>query len=207
MASKLADRSNRRDRFHKKAKREGFLARAVYKLEEIDTKHAIFDVGNRVLDLGCSPGSWLQYARQQLGDSAQLVGLDRGPLERPPPGARLLAGDVMAIDVAELLGELPAFDVVLSDMAPDTSGVRHLDQARSEVLFERALEIASQVLAPGGNFVAKLFQGPDFKKLTEAVRARFAIQKTVKPASSRQISIEQYVVGKGFRGAAAPGAP
>ena len=203
--NKLDDRSARHDRFHQKAKREGFAARAVYKLEEIDAKHAIFDGGHRVLDLGCAPGSWLQYARQQLGDTAVLVGLDRTPLDRPPPGARLVAGDVMTIGIADLLGELPAFDVVLSDMAPDTTGVRHVDQSRSEALFERALDIACQVLAPGGNFVGKLFQGPDFKKLTEAVRARFAVQKTAKPQSSRQISIEQYVIGKGFRGQAALG--
>jgi 23S rRNA (uridine2552-2'-O)-methyltransferase len=202
MSKKLDDRSTRHDRFHQKAKREGFLARAVYKLEEIDAKYAIFDGGHRVLDLGCAPGSWLQYARQKLGEPAQLVGLDRTPLDRPPPRARLLVGDVMTIDVAQLLGELPAFDVVLSDMAPDTTGVRHVDQSRSEALFERALEIATLVLAPGGNFVGKLFQGPDFKKLTETVRARFAVQKTAKPASSRQISIEQYVIGKGFRGLA-----
>ncbi|HEX2685634.1 MAG TPA: RlmE family RNA methyltransferase [Kofleriaceae bacterium] len=211
MSRKLADRSTRHDRFHQKAKREGFLARAVYKLEEIDEKHDLLGGSRRVLDLGCAPGSWLQYARQRLGDGATLVGLDRTPLHRPPPGARLLTGDVMTIDVAALLGDLPAFDVVLSDMAPDTTGVRHLDQARSEALFERALEIATLVLAPGGNFIGKLFQGPDFKKLTEAVRARFAVQKTAKPASSRQISIEQYVIGKGFRGQAvagvAPGIP
>jgi 23S rRNA (uridine2552-2'-O)-methyltransferase len=205
--AKLDDRSARRDRFHRKAKREGFAARAVYKLEEIDQRHAIFERGMiRVLDLGCAPGSWLQYARQRLGTSAQLVGLDRGPLQRPPPGARIVVGDVMTVRVTELLGELlgelPAFDVVLSDMAPDTTGIRHLDQARSEALFERALEIAEAVLAPGGNFVGKLFQGPDFKRLTEVVRARFAVQRTAKPASSRQISIEQYVIGKGFRGAA-----
>jgi len=203
VANRLDDRNTRRDRFHQKAKREGFLARAVYKLGEIDDKHAILDAGARVLDLGCAPGSWLQYARQRLGDSAKLVGLDRAPLDRPPAGARILVGDVLTIDVAQLLGELPAFDVVLSDMAPDTTGVRHVDQSRSEALFERALEIAQLVLAPGGNFVGKLFQGPDFKKLTETVRARFAVQKTAKPASSRQISIEQYVIGKGFRGASA----
>jgi 23S rRNA (uridine2552-2'-O)-methyltransferase len=207
MGNKLDDRSTRRDRFHQKAKREGFAARAVYKLEEIDQKHAIFDTGHRVLDLGCAPGSWLQYARQRIGDTVRLVGLDRTPLDRPVPGARLITGDVMAIDVRDLLGDLPAFDVVLSDMAPDTTGVRHVDQSRSEALFERALEIATLVLAPGGNFVGKLFQGPDFKKLTEAVRARFAVQKTAKPASSRQISIEQYVIGKGFRGLAPGGAP
>jgi 23S rRNA (uridine2552-2'-O)-methyltransferase len=206
--AKLDDRSTRRDRFHQKAKREGYVARAVYKLQEIDTRHHIFEPGmTRVLDLGCSPGSWLQFARQRIGDPARLVGLDRGPLQQPPPGARIVVGNVMAVGIAELLGDLPAFDVVLSDMAPDTSGIRHLDQARSEALFERALEIAIAVLAPGGNFVGKLFQGPDFKKLTEEVRARFTAQKTAKPASSRQISIEQYVIGKGFRPAARGAAP
>jgi 23S rRNA (uridine2552-2'-O)-methyltransferase len=204
MGPKLDDRSNRRDRFHQKAKREGYLARSVYKLEEIDKKHAIFDGGHRVLDLGCAPGSWLQYAGEQIGERKRLVGLDRTPIQRPPAGARIVVGDVLTIDLAELLGDLPAFDVVLSDMAPDTTGVRQVDQARSETLFERALEIATLVLAPGGNFVGKLFQGPDFKKLTMAVRARFAVQKTAKPVSSRQISIEQYVIGKGFRGQAAP---
>jgi 23S rRNA (uridine2552-2'-O)-methyltransferase len=199
--SKLADRALRRDRFHRQAKREGYLARAVYKLAELHDKHALLAAGDRVLDLGCAPGSWLQYAREQVGETGALVGLDRGPLQRPPPGARIIVGDVMAIDPDELRGELPAFDVVLSDMAPDTSGIRSLDQARSETLFERALEIAVAVLAPGGHFVGKLFQGPDFRRLTERVRAQFESARTAKPASSRQISIEQYVIGKGFRGA------
>jgi 23S rRNA (uridine2552-2'-O)-methyltransferase len=197
--AKLDDRSTRHDRFHQKAKREGFAARAVYKLEEIDAKLDLLGPGDRVLDLGCAPGSWLQYARTRVGDRGVLVGIDRLAV-RDAAGARIIVGDVTTVDLAELRGELPAFDVVLSDMAPDTSGIRHLDQARSEVLFERALEIACGVLAPGGNFVAKLFQGPDFKRLTEAVRAKFHTQKTIKPASSRQISIEQYVVGKAFRG-------
>lgn len=197
--AKLDDRGTRRDRFHQKAKRDGFLARAVYKLEEIDRKVDLFRPGARVLDLGCSPGSWLQYARTRVGDAGVLVGLDRGPLQKPPPGARIVVGDVFAIDAAALRGDLTAFDVVLSDMAPDTSGIRQLDQARSEALFERALELARALLAPGGNFVGKLFQGPDFKKLCDEVRAAFQVAKTVKPASSRQISIEQYVIGKGFR--------
>jgi 23S rRNA (uridine2552-2'-O)-methyltransferase len=198
--SKLADRSVRRDRFHQKAKREGFLARAVYKLEELDDKFHLFAPGQRVLDLGCAPGSWLQYARGKVGERGVLVGLDRAPLRADVAGARIVVGDVMTIDPAALRGELPAFDVVLSDMAPDTSGIRSLDQARSEALFERALELACALLAPTGTFVGKLFQGPDFKRLVEAVRAHFAIAKTAKPASSRQISIEQYVIGKDFRG-------
>src|SRR5689334_5385230 len=97
--SKLADRSTRRDRFHQKAKKEGFLARAVYKLEELDAKVELFDTGNRVLDLGCAPGSWLQYARGKVGPTGMLVGLDRGPLRAPVAGARVVVGDVMTIDV------------------------------------------------------------------------------------------------------------
>jgi 23S rRNA (uridine2552-2'-O)-methyltransferase len=194
---RLDDRANRHDRFHQKAKKQGFLARAVFKLEELDEQFKIFKPGQRVLDLGCAPGSWLQYARSRVGEKGTLVGLDRGPLRGDVAGARIVVGDVMTIDPKELLGELPAFDVVLSDMAPDTSGIRSLDQSRSEALFERALEIATLTLAPGGNFVGKLFMGPDFKKLTEAVRAKFETAKSAKPESSRQISIEQYVVGKG----------
>ena len=205
--SKLEDRATRRDRFHQQAKREGFLARAVYKLSELDEKFRLLSPGDRVLDLGCAPGSWLQYARQRVGEQGVLVGLDRAPLPRELPGARIVVGDVMAIDPAELRGDLPAFDVVLSDMAPDTSGIRSLDQARSETLFERALELAVALLAPGGHFVGKLFQGPDWKRLTEAVRERFELAKTAKPAGSRQISIEQYVIGKGFRGRSGERAP
>ena len=209
---RLDDRANRHDRFHQKAKKEGFLARAVFKLEELDQQFKIFGrqapsghqdrrggaapgPGLRVLDLGCAPGSWLQYARSKVGESGLLVGLDRGPLRGDVAGARIVVGDVLTIDPKVLLGDLSAFDVVLSDMAPDTSGIRSLDQDRSEALFERALEIALLTLAPGGNFVGKLFQGAEFKKMIEAVRAKFEVAKTAKPASSRQISIEQYVVG------------
>lgn len=197
MSKRLDDRATRHDRFHQKAKKEGFLARAVFKLEEIDQQFKVFKLGQRVLDLGCAPGSWLQYARSKVGEKGVLVGLDRTPLRGDVGGARIVVGDVLTIDPKLLLGELPSFDVVLSDMAPDTSGIRSADQARSEALFERALEIAMLVLAPGGNFVGKLFQGPDFKKLIEDVRGKFDVAKTAKPASSRQISIEQYVIGKG----------
>ena len=196
--TKLGDRNVRHDHFHDRAKDAGFRARAVYKLEEIDQAVRLFHPGDRVCDLGCAPGSRLQYARGRVGDGGALVGIDRVAIPGVPQ-ARLLVGDVFTVVPADLLGDLPAFDVVMSDMAPDTSGIRHLDQARSEALFERALELACATLAPGGRFVGKLFQGPDFQKLIAACRARFATVKVMKPASSRQISIEQYVVALGFR--------
>jgi 23S rRNA (uridine2552-2'-O)-methyltransferase len=199
---KMDDKKVRRDRFHQRAQRAGFRSRAVFKLEEIDHAHEVLRAGGRVLDLGCAPGSWLQYAASRVGPRGRLVGIDRTELRAGIPGARLLVGDVFTVTADELRGDLEAFDVVLSDMAPDTTGIRHVDQARSEALFERALEIAIETLAPGGAFVAKLFQGPDFQRLVTACRAQFEHVKMVKPDASRQFSIEQYVVGRGFRGRA-----
>ncbi len=197
--NKLGDRRIRHDHFHDRAKDAGFRARAVFKLEELDRAHGLLHPGDRVLDLGCAPGSWLQYARGRIGARGAMVGIDRVAIPGIP-GARLLVGDVFTVVPADLLGELPGFDVVMSDMAPDTTGIRHVDQARSEALFERALELAVATLVPGGRFVGKLFQGPDLKRLVEACRAQFTSVKVVKPASSRTISIEQYVTGSGFRG-------
>ena len=197
MGSKLGDRGKRHDTFFKRAQKEGFAARSVFKLEEIDRKHGLFKKGARVLDLGCRPGSWLQYARKVAGEHAPLVGVDRTPLDFTMPNCRVLVGDIYDLATSDLLGPLAAFDVVLSDMAPDTSGVRSADQARSEALFERAFWIGEQTLAPGGHFVGKLFQGPDFQKIVKHAREGFAEVKVIKPESSRKESIEQYVVALG----------
>jgi 23S rRNA (uridine2552-2'-O)-methyltransferase len=211
----LGDRRVRRDRFHQQAKRDGFRARAIYKLDEIDRQFGVLAHGDRVLDLGCAPGSWLQHASKKVGapQAGALVGLDRTAIGAVG-NARILVGDVMTISAVELLGPLAGFDVVLSDMAPDTSGVRNLDQSRSEALFERALELATLTLAGpiaaapgkparrGGNFVGKLFQGPEFQALIKRSRTLFEEVRMCKPESSRQASIEQYIVGLGFRGQA-----
>jgi 23S rRNA (uridine2552-2'-O)-methyltransferase len=192
---KLDDKRKRHDRFYRQAKREAFAARSVYKLEEMDRRFHILRPGARVLDLGCRPGSWLQYAARIVGPQGALVGIDRTPLEIVVPGARILTGDVFEVPAETLRGELPGFDVVLSDMAPDTSGVRTMDQARSEGLFERALQLAEELLLPRGNFVGKLFQGPDWQRLIQEVRLRFAECRTAKPEGTRKESIEQYVIG------------
>lgn len=202
MGSKLSDREKRHDPFFKRAKKEGFAARSVFKLEEIDRKYHLFRKGARVLDLGCRPGSWLQYAARLGGPGAELVGVDRTPLDMSIPNCRVLVGDIHDLSPAELLGPLGAFDVVLSDMAPDTSGIRSADQARSEALFERAFWIAEQTLASGGHFVGKLFQGPDFQKLIQHARGEFTEVRVVKPAGSRKESMEQYVVALGRKRAA-----
>ena len=193
-AGTLRDREGRHDFFFQRARKERFAARSVYKLLEIDERFHLLRPGQRVLDLGCRPGSWLQYASKQTGDSGTLVGVDREGIALTLPRCRVVVGDVFQISAAELRGPLTAFDLVLSDLGPDTTGVRHVDQARSEGLFERALELAEELLAPGGHFVGKLFQGPDFPRLLKRCREGFAEAKTVKPAGSRKDSIEQYVV-------------
>src|SRR5688572_14994140 len=166
--SKLSDRRTRHDVFFKKAKAEGFAARAVFKLEDIDRKHGLLRPGGRVLDLGCAPGSWLQYAAGRVGPAGRAVGIDLAAVTaKLPANAEAIVGDAFAADPAELRrrsgGE--GYTAVVSDMAPRTTGIRSVDQAQSESLFERALDLATQLLQPGGHFLGKIFQGPDFQKL------------------------------------------
>ena len=196
--SKLGDPRHRHDAFFRKARGAGFAARSVYKLEEIDRKLRLLHAGDRVLDLGCRPGSWMQYALKVVGPHGAVVGIDRDPLQQSIPGARVLHGDIFATPDAELLGPLAAFDVVLSDMAPNTTGVRATDQARSAALVEEALARAERLLAPGGAFVAKIFQGPDLEAIRKRMAGRFSDVRMVKPEGSRAQSIEIYLAGKGF---------
>jgi 23S rRNA (uridine2552-2'-O)-methyltransferase len=193
------DRRGRHDAFFRKARSAGYAARSVYKLEEIDRRLRILRPGDRVLDLGCRPGSWLQYAAKVAGPHGLVVGLDRQPLAvGGVAGARVLVGDVFAITDAELLGDARAFDVVLSDMAPDTTGIRATDQARSLALFEEALARANRMLAPAGSFVGKIFQGPEVDRVRKLMATTFSDVRLVKPAGSRAESPEVYLVGKGF---------
>jgi 23S rRNA (uridine2552-2'-O)-methyltransferase len=194
----LRDKGKRHDAFFHKAREGGYAARSVFKLEEIDRRFRLLRPGERVLDLGCRPGSWLQYAVKMVGAHGVVVGLDRAPLPQDVPGARVVVGDVFTTTDQELLGEQRAFDVVLSDMAPDTTGIRATDQARSAGLVEEALARAERMLAPGGGFVAKVFQGPDVAALRKRMAARFSQVHLVKPEGSRSASTEMYLVGKTF---------
>lgn len=194
-------RRRHQDSYGRRAKREGYAARSVYKLEEVDQKVHLLHRGSRVLDLGAYPGSWTHYAAERVQREGRVVGVDQTLLRSSlPPQAEFRQGDVFELDPAELGGP-GSFDVVMSDMAPATSGHRFTDQARSFNLFMRALELADAVLAPGGGFVAKLFVGPDFAEAKKAVADRFDYVRVVKPKATRSESIEVFVCGKGFRGA------
>ena len=186
------------DHYSRRAKKDKFPARSVYKLQEIQRKHRIIKKGDKVLDLGCSPGSWLLYAADLTGKRGRVVGIDQKPvLSQTPSHVATYTGDVLSMDASLLESIGRNFDVVLSDMAPATTGNKHVDNARSFNLCRAALSLAQDVLKPGGAFVCKLFQGEDFKEFTETVKANFKTQKSFKPDSSRKASREIFIIGLG----------
>jgi len=169
----------------------------VYKLEEIDRRIGLFKKGQRVLDLGASPGSWTLYAAECVGPSGRVLGIDlNDPEAALPPHAEIRTLDAFAVDPKKLGGP---FDVVISDMAPKTSGQRHADQYRSYELFVRALGLATLVLEPGGHFVGKIFQGSEFGDARNAVRKAFEKVRVIRPEATRDESYEVFLVGLGRR--------
>ena len=186
------------DHYTRQAKKENFAARSVYKLDEIQKKHGLIKKGDRVLDLGCAPGSWLQFAAGQTGPSGRVVGLDLKAVTIPLPGhVQTHIADIYHLD-PELAETLSAgFQVVLSDMAPSTTGNKYVDGVRSYDLCRAALETADRLLLPGGRFVCKIFQGEDFKSFCDAVKLRFERMQIFKPQSSRKASREIFIIGIG----------
>jgi 23S rRNA (uridine2552-2'-O)-methyltransferase len=185
------------DRFTHKAKKEGFAARSVYKLEEIDRRVRLLRAGARVLDLGAAPGSWTQYVAPKVGPRGKVVAVDLNPLRvKTGPHVTAVQLDVLAAPIGDF-EKLGAFDVVLSDMAPHTTGIRDADVARSVELVERAIEIAAAVLAPGGKFLAKIFQGEGFEAVRAKMRVLFDEVRILKPEASKRESIEIYLAGIG----------
>lgn len=200
----LHDRQARHDAAYGKAKASGFAARAVFKLEELDQRFKLLAPGRRVLDLGCWPGSWLQYAAQRVGEDGLVVGIDRRQVEIALPAwAHARVADVESLRPEALVEEFGRFDTVLSDLAPQTTGDRGTDQYRSEVLTGRALDLARATLRPGGHFAAKVFVGGGFKALLDEVKASFGEARSYHPKATRAGSIEQYVVGRGLKGSVA----
>jgi 23S rRNA (uridine2552-2'-O)-methyltransferase len=190
-----------RDHYFDRAKRENYRARAVYKLDEIQKKHKILRAGNRVLDLGAAPGSWVQLASGIVGPKGLIVGVDLKVIDSGFPGhVVLVQADIFDEGFLDALTERHApFDVVLSDMAPATSGIRSADSARSELLFEQALRIVERVLRPGGHFLGKIFQGSGFHTLLLEVKKTFTKVKVVKPSASRKESKEIYILAMHYR--------
>lgn len=192
------------DRYFKQAKAEGYVARSAYKLLEINEKKRLIRRGDRVLDLGCAPGSWLQVLEQNLGPRGLAVGIDLQEVRvRFGSNVRVLVGDAFKVSPEELLGVGPGeserrFDVVISDMAPSTSG--HGDDFLSARLCERVLDLCPSVLKPGGNLLMKILEGEPTPGVIARTKKMFAEAGTTKPAASRDVSREIFIWGTGLKG-------
>ena len=193
----------RHDHYFKRARQENYPARSVYKLQELDTSFKLLRPGQKVLDLGATPGSWTLFAAKKVGPTGRVLGVDINPTETAfPENVTFLVADALdpGPEFTALLESWKPFDLVISDMAPSTTGSRFTDQARSLELAEQALALAGTCLIQGGHFIAKVFMGPDVKAFTDSMRGAFEKVKTAKPKSSRAESFEQFIVGLGFRG-------
>jgi 23S rRNA (uridine2552-2'-O)-methyltransferase len=195
------------DRYFRQAKAEGYLARSAYKLKQIDDRKRLIRRGDRVLDLGCAPGSWLQVASELVGPRGVVVGLDLQEVEGRDrgfaPNVRALQGDIFkapAEDLTTAAGGM--FHVVLSDMAPNTTGAG--DHFRSVELCRRILELLPMLLRPGGHLAMKVFEGEEYPALLRETARRFNEAKGYKPEATREVSREMYIIGKEYKGPSAP---
>lgn len=189
---------NPHDHYFKKAKKENFAARSVFKLEEIDQRLRIVHPGDHVLDLGASPGSWSQYCAKKIGPKGRILGVDLSPVTVKLDNATFIQADLRDLNLQSIFAEHgfdETFDLVLSDMAPKTTGIRLTDQARSYELCELALNVANQFLKPKGHFVCKLFHSDDFVKLRDAIKKSFQKVEVIKPDSTRKVSKEIFLIG------------
>lgn len=189
------------DPYVRAAQQQGLRSRAAFKLIEMDEKHRLLRPGARVLDLGAAPGGWTQVAVQRTAPGGRVVALDLLPMD-PVPGATILQGDFQdeAVAAAALDALGGTADLVLSDMAPNTTGHGATDHLRIMALAELALDTTLSALAPGGGFVAKVFQGGGERSFLDTLKRRFAAVRHSKPPASRKDSSELYVVATGFRG-------
>ena len=186
------------DHYTHKARKENYPARSVYKLQQIQARYGILKKGLRVLDLGCAPGSWTLYAAQVVGKSGEVVGIDLKPVSGSfPRQVTLLQGDSLDQGGPLWTDLKPHFHVVLSDMAPATTGRWEVDAARSYDLAQSALEAARRYLSAGGAFICKIFEGEDVNLFSQAVSDSFRNQKRFRPAATRKASREVYIIATG----------
>jgi 23S rRNA (uridine2552-2'-O)-methyltransferase len=187
------------DHYARRAKKEKWLARSVYKLQEIDNKFKLIRKGNRLLDLGCYPGSWTQYALKKVGNQGEVVGIDlTKPDQLLMDGFRFIQADVMSLEPQWLTREISPRDVVISDLAPSTTGISATDTSRSITLARKALEIACALLKRNGSFVCKILEGEDIKGFKAEVSENFRQVRLFRPKATRKRSREVYLVGQSW---------
>ena len=190
------------DFWTKKAFKEGYPARSVYKLEEINKKFSLFGSSACVLDLGAAPGSWTSFLIRNLKENATIVSVDLKPLDSKIKDDRLIfiQGDMTDKKIIAKIEEKKPFDAVVCDVAPYTTGNKALDVVRQNDLAFMAKDYAIRMLKPGGSFVTKIFQGQEMNLLVKELKNKFEIVRTFKPVACRKNSIETYIIGKNFKG-------
>jgi len=195
------------DHYFREAKRHGYLSRAAYKLIEIDDRKSVLHIGDCVLDCGAAPGSWTQVALQRIGGKGRVVAVDLQPIRANGDNRlRTMQADFNELDAAELTGAIPdssanaQFDVVLSDMAPKTTGDKLIDHFGSIRLCEAVLDRLSGVLRPGGRLVMKVFEGEAYPDLLQGCRDEFSKVKGLRPKASRAESTEMFITVEGYLG-------
>lgn len=188
------------DHYARRARSEKWLARSVYKLEEIDRKHRLISPGTRILDLGCTPGSWSQYALEKTGPRGHVVGVDLTVPERlSAANFHFIRGDVREIEPERLLEEAGPRDLVISDLAPKTTGVKSADASRSAELVRSALGIVRVLLRPGGRFLCKVFEGEEVRDLRQELSQAFTKVRSIRPKAVRKGSREIYLLAVNHR--------
>lgn len=195
------------DHYARKAKDENFVARSVYKLEEIDQRFKIINSDDYVLDLGASPGSWMQYTSRKIGPKGKVLGIDLKFININYPNTICVKGDMNDLKMEDLMSKYSIdkpFDVVLSDMAPNTTGNKFVDQCRSYDLCVIALNTAMKFLKPNGNFVCKLFEGEDTMIFRDELKKLFKEVSILRPKSTQSSSKELFLIAKGFNKSASP---
>ena len=199
MSGRKGNVYERPDARSKAAKAQGFPARSVFKLEEIDRRVKLLRAGQKVLDLGAAPGSWSLYASQKIGPSGRVLAIDLQEIRHAfPPNVKLAQGDALTLENAAL-SEFAPYDVVLSDMAPNTSGSKIRDQAGSLELCLRALDVALALGKVGSHFVAKIFMSGDFQVARQLAGERYDKCQVIRPEGTRQQSTEVFIVGLGLK--------
>jgi 23S rRNA (uridine2552-2'-O)-methyltransferase len=188
--------NNWNDYYTKKAKEEKWLARSVFKLEEIDVKQRLMKNGDRVMDLGCYPGSWSQYILKKVGKNGKVIGIDLFiPQKISAPNFTFFKGDILNLETGQLREDAGEIDLLLSDMAPKTTGNKLTDCARSLELAKKALEIATALLKKDRHFLCKVFEGEDFKEFKDQVLNYFEQVRLIRPSAVRTRSREIYLLG------------
>lgn len=191
-----------KDHYFKKAKKENFVARSVYKLEEVDKKYQVLRKGDTVVDFGYHPGSWIQYASRKVSDEGKVRGIDIKPVNNKISNlknVKLFEKSIFDVNVLEDLDVDQLFDVVLSDMAPNTTGIKSVDQDRSLLLVEEVFRVLPEFLRIGGSLVIKVFDSHQAQVFLKENKKVFKQFNLLKPKSTRSVSKEFFAIGKGYK--------